>query len=151
MPRQYAGWLGPLYLESVACRFLCRLHGETQKQRSIHRVNPKKKARREGGGGGAWRAFIHVKCKGQQLAANGMQELAAEYRQLPPCQKERFKKIGEAAAFTHRHGYALFGVASAPLQPYQVRVGFDSILGFNFDSNDSKLLCICAFGVHTKY
>ena len=106
------GW--PENLESVACRFLCRRHGETQPS-ATKRMKPTQRKRR--GGGGAWRTFVHVRCKGKKFGRAGVKQLAAEYRLLSAEEKDKYKKIGAAATVTHRAGHKAFGVASVQLPP----------------------------------
>ena len=49
------------------------------------------KKRKGSGAGGAWRAYIHDKCKGHRFGASSLKELARSYKALTSEQKEVWK------------------------------------------------------------
>ena len=51
--------------------------------------------KRRTGAGGAWRAFVHVRCAGQNFSQASLLEWSAEYRQLTPEQKAYFIELGK--------------------------------------------------------
>eukprot|EP00438_Fugacium_kawagutii_P010292 Skav226736 [mRNA] locus=scaffold720:351807:354260:- [translate_table: standard] len=61
------------------------------------------------GGGGAWRAFVHAKCKGQKL--HTFSELAEAYRNLSDAELSLFKQAGEEASRAHKQGMDSFCTA----------------------------------------
>ena len=62
-----------------------------------------------GGGGGAWRAFVHERCKGQKLSIGFAKELSSEYKNLPFAEMQRFQRLGVFANLAWRSGFASFG------------------------------------------
>ncbi len=63
-----------------------------------------RKMKRKKGGGGAYRAFISAKMKGKKATRQSFQDLAEEYRQLSPGEKQYYSDIGAVATATHRTG-----------------------------------------------
>ena len=63
-------------------------------------------ARKRRGGGGAWRAFIHSRCKRQKVT--DFASLSQEYAALGADEKMEFKILGAAATASHNLGGASF-------------------------------------------
>ncbi|CAE7701418.1 unnamed protein product [Symbiodinium pilosum] len=66
-------------------------------------------AKRRKGAGGAWRAFVHERCKGQKLSIGFAKELSSEYKNLPFAEMQRFQRLGVFANLAWRSGFASFG------------------------------------------
>ena len=54
--------------------------------------------------GGAWRAFCHEKSKNRQFSAASLQDLAIEYRELSPREREKYEEMGKQATLINRAG-----------------------------------------------
>ena len=86
-------WLFPHVLQDPAQQKSGKKRGRPRKAEQEEGAPVPKKRRL--GAGGAFRAFIHVKARSQQLNVELCAELA-EYRQLTPDQKAYYIRLGEA-------------------------------------------------------
>ena len=90
-----------------------RKREEAQRQVEVGEDSCERQRRgRKRGGGGAWRAFVHERCRGSRLTAERARALSRDYRSLPVEEKERFAEIGRQATNAHSAGSSTFPISS---------------------------------------
>eukprot|EP00971_Amphidinium_carterae_P351658 6492213-Amphidinium_carterae.2 len=60
------------------------------------------------GAGGAWRAFVHERCRGMQLTRDLVQGLSKEYKALSTASREHYAGLGLLATAAAKHGGVSF-------------------------------------------
>lgn len=108
------GWLASL--QTLSTQFISKIVSrgskfrKTDKKETEHgksEPGPAKKHKKRGGAG-AWRAFVHHHCKGQQFGADRITELAHTYKELSPQEKQFFVEAGEAGVRARHAGFKAF-------------------------------------------
>ena len=113
------GWVPSL--ETLSTQFICKavsrasargntsLHGKNVKKAKTHEKKESQlRKKKNAGGGGAWRAYVHHKCKGEQFGGAALTELAKSYKALSPQEKQVYIDAGKAATLAKKEGFASF-------------------------------------------
>ena len=113
------GWVPSL--ETLSTQFICKavnrasargntsLHGKNvKKAKSDEKKESQVRKKKNAGGGGAWRAYVHQKCKGVKFGGAALTELAKSYKALSPQEKQLYIDAGKAATLAKKEGFASF-------------------------------------------